>query len=192
MKRSFISLTFLLLSIVVLGQDRILPLPRLSNTIGLELQAYPAGLMPGIVFEKRQSFRHAFHLRAGLNFADRHDWGKHDDETGWGYGGTLGYRYYFKTWNQEFSVGPRIDIWKMTIDWVGSNATGIPNTTGSTDITVFQPTLEVAWWLPLKDSGYSIGVSVTNGFEINVKTNGEEVGEGLISLIGITARKSLN
>ncbi len=193
MRSHYILPILLCVSLSSIGQDQNSPLPINSSSFGIEFQAYLAGIMPGIVFEKKFSQRHGWHARIGANLADRHDWGKHDDETGSGYGATLGYRYYFETFNQNFSVGPRIDFWQMKIDWVGSNLITITNTmTGTSDISIFQPTLELAWWLPFKKGAYEIGVSITNGFEINVKTEGEDVGEGLISLIGITARKSLN
>jgi hypothetical protein len=185
----------LFISSLGMAQD-LIPFARYAfgNTIGLELQAYPAGLMPGIVGEVELTPKTALHMRLGGNFADRHDWGKHDDETGKGFGATLGYRYYFNIFGKEhiqFSVGPRVDFWKMKINWIRTFEPALAFETGQTDISVFQPTLELAWWIPLAQNTAALGVSFTNGYEINVKTVGEPVGEGLITLLGITYRRKL-
>ena len=55
---------------------------------------------------------------------------------------------------------------------------------GKTDITVLQPTIQLAYIFLKNDWLFTPHLAF--GFEINVKTEGEEVGEGAILLGGIS------
>lgn len=162
-----------------------------THYLGVEFQAYPAGMMPGITYAFAWNEAHEINFRAGMNFAKRNDWGVQMDERGSGFGVTLGYRYRFHVWNEVFSIGPRCDVWDLDIDYVDTRFQGPMERRSTTEILVVQPTLELAWWKQLGDSRFDLGVSLSNGYEINVKTEGLPVGEGFITLVGINARASL-
>lgn len=156
-----------------------------TEHIGLELQVYPAGVILGIrgglIFDRHQELN----LRLGYNIARRGDFGEHDNEEGGGPGFSVGYRYHFKDNLEDLFIGARTDIWFLDIDWRDDQ----PLRTGSTDITIIQPTLETGYDL-LKRSDWTLAPTVSFGYEFNIKTEGEEVGEGAILLGGVNATYS--
>ncbi|MCB9245572.1 MAG: hypothetical protein H6606_04005 [Flavobacteriales bacterium] len=181
-------LMFLLFSTQAIAQAT----DKNSSSIGVEFQAYPAGLMPGIQFEYQLAEHHAAHIRLGANYANRRDWGKHDDERGSGIGGTLGYRYRGEWRGSIISSGFRTDIWDMRIRW-SNTTTDMGQQSidrGETSILVVQPTLEIGWWKVFAQR-WTLGICVSNGYEINVRTQGEPVGEGAITLLGINLLRSI-
>ena len=60
---------------------------------------------------------------------------------------------------------------------------------GNTDIIVIQPTLEVGYLFLPFDSNLHISPTVSFGYEVNVRTRGEPVGEGAILLLGFQIGK---
>ena len=77
----------------------------------------------------------------------------------------------------------RTDVWFNSLDW--RNNIGTPEeVSGRTNVTVLQPTAEISWHRSL-GSKYFITPSAAAGFEINVDTDGEDVGEGFIFLVGV-------
>jgi hypothetical protein len=60
--------------------------------MGLELQVYPTGLLPGIRIDQALSPYSSIHLRGGFNLFDHQNFGVQDNEEGWGMGLTLGFR----------------------------------------------------------------------------------------------------
>jgi hypothetical protein len=155
---------------------------------GVELQGYPAG---GIAMAQawRRAGPGALHLRAGANVTERSDFGEHDDESGAGAGLGVGYRQRLgpqpRSGSGGWSVGARLDLWRLKIDWRDDPSPAAPSgRAGDTDIWVLQPALEAgyAWTLGRDRLELMLGV----GAEINVATSGEDVGEGAIGLIGLT------
>ena len=158
------------------------------NSLGLEVQGYPAGVIFGVRYDHALSTHFTGNLRVGYNLARRSDLGEHDDERGGGPGASLGARYYFKEQYQGFFLGLRSDLWFMEIDWI-TERIGDEDLTGSTDITVLQPLVEGGYTFLLGEGGWTITPKISLGYEINVKTRGEEVGEGAISLLGVTVNR---
>lgn len=159
-----------------------------SFDVGLEVQAYPTGIIPGIHLEWGLSEKDGLLTRIGYNLVRHRDLGKHEDERGGGFGFTLGYRRYFKANRNGLFIGAKSDIWFNKIDWkdkIGQSA----EVSGQTDITVLQPTAELGYVFNLGENGWILVPSVAFGAEINVKTKGSEVGEGAIVLIGFTLGK---
>ena len=108
--------------------------------LGIEVQAYPTGILPGLRIEKNFSERHAAHLRLGANIFDHRHLGKHYIEKGIGYGFTLGYKRYFQPSHQGLFLGIRNDVWFNNVEW--RKNTKMPPLAGTTKITVIQPTIE--------------------------------------------------
>lgn len=154
-----------------------------QTDLSLEFQAYPTGLIPGVRIEKNFSERHAVHLRLGYQIINHRDLGVQEDEKGSGFGFTLGYKHYFRDGYEGFFVGARNDIWLNTIDWIDNLGR-----TGTTMITVIQPTLEAGYNFVLGDT-WLFAPSVGFGFEVNVRTEGEPTGEGAILLVGFLVGK---
>lgn len=155
--------------------------------LDFEFQAYPTGLIPGIKLEKGFSNHHAVGLRFGYQIIRHRDLGVHDDERGNGYGFTLGYKYYFKEGFKGLSLGVRNDIWFNELDWRDDPLVG-GSIMGTSKITVVQPTAEATYLIPFGES-WIFSPSIAFGFEVNVKTEGEPVGEGAILLIGLNLGK---
>ena len=133
MKKLFI-LPLLLISVSTFAQ----------TSIGVETQAYPAGIIPGIRIDLGLTDYLNLTSRIGYNFADRRDWGKHDNEEGGGPGFGLGIeRTGFLT--ENLSIHARTDLWFMDIDWrdpyTGPALCGAlpcPDETGTSEITILQ------------------------------------------------------
>lgn len=151
---------------------------------GIETQWYPAGLIPGVAADVVLKKRLALNLRLGLNFANRHDWGVNQNEYGYGYGGTFGFRYFKDNSCKGLFAGLRLDIWKERIYW--KNKAFSPDN-GVSKILVLQPTAEIGYfWRNIKNGKFGLGLTTAMGFEINTITKGKPVGQGLINLVGLT------
>ncbi|MBT8190065.1 MAG: hypothetical protein HKN67_03730 [Saprospiraceae bacterium] len=153
-----------------------------QTDISFEFQAYPTGLIPGISIDKSISSRSDIYLRAGYNWIRHRDLGKHEDERGSGVGGSIGYKKYFKDGRAGWRIGIKNDFWWNSIDWTEGNQNG------NTKITVVQPTAELAY--VIRKNEIVISPSIAFGYELNIKTEGEETGEGAILLVGVQLGKS--
>lgn len=150
--------------------------------VGGEFQWYPQGHITGLHIAYNSKYHQAVHLRIGYNKTDRDDWGKHEEEKGGGWGGTIGYRYYFRPFPHKFFIGVRTDLWRLNINWSDSN----PLASGVSKTWVVQPTIELGYLFFVNDQGF-ITPTISNGYMMNIKTNGAETGNGFITLLGISA-----
>jgi len=148
-------------------------------SIGIEIQAYPTGIIPGIRLEKFLIANSSISLRLGYQIIDHRDLGVQNNEEGSGYGASIAYRRFFKPDHKGLSIAVRADLWFNKIDWENDNALGTSN------ITVIQPVLMGEYTLR-PSSSFSIAPSLSFGWEWNVATDGEQTGEGAIILIGCT------
>jgi len=155
--------------------------------VGIELQVYPTGFIPGIHLEYEVSEQSSVQGRLGYNVVRHRDLGVHEEERGGGFGGTLGYRYYFKPQRKGWMLGARCDLWWNEVNWKDEIGL-ISEVSGTTNVTVLQPTAEVGYVLPLKNS-FIFLPTLSLGAEINVNTKGAEVGQGAILLVGATLAK---
>jgi hypothetical protein len=153
---------------------------------GVDVQAYPAGAIVAVETRRPVSERGELGLRAGYNLTQRGDFGEHDDEDGGGPGVGVGYRHLFAPRGTDgWLTGARVDLWSLDIDWEDDPSGSAPaGREGSTDVLVLQPTAELGygWWL----GRGRVELVLAVGAEINVDTDGEDVGEGAIALLGFT------
>lgn len=156
--------------------------------IGPELQVYPTGILPGLRIQKSINDKSLMSLRIGANIFDHRDLGVQDEETGNGFGLTLGYHRQLLKNNDRWMIGIRTDLWWNEVDWETTNEN--VTTTGVTDIVVLQPTAELVYLIPIGDHGWQINPSAAFGLEWNIKTDGAETGEGPILLGGIQFLKT--
>ncbi|MBO6573288.1 MAG: hypothetical protein JJ958_12695 [Balneola sp.] len=162
-----------------------------QNSIQLETQAYPAGIIPGVRFDFNIGNNSYLTSRIGYNFTDRQDFGKNDNEEGGGPGFGIGYvRSDFIS--SDLSVHIRTDLWFMDIDWRDSQTicgTVSPcfeqDINGTSEIIILQPTVGIEYNIPFSANLF-LKPSLSIGYEINIKTKGREVGEGAILLIGLS------
>lgn len=157
------------------------------HDLSLEGQVYPTGIIPGLRIAAGFSQRHDLNLRLGLNLIDHRDLGVQDNETGWGFGGSLGYRYYFHPGWTKWFVGPRVDLWRNRIDWM-DNETG---TIGVTRLLVVQPTAEGGYLWALGKGKWALAATLSFGVEVNAVTDGEPTGQGAILLAGLQLGRRL-
>lgn len=156
--------------------------------LGVEIQWYPAGFQCMATGTMSLSTRDIFESKIGYNLAHRQGFSKYNEvENGGGLGFTLGYRRYLSDDFKGFYVGGRIDLWWLTIDWEDDLETALPRK-GTTKITVFQPTGEIGYMYQVPNYPWAFGVNVSAGWEINIKTKGDPVGQGAIGLLGIKMR----
>ena len=104
--------------------------PRRATALGAELQAYPAGIIPGIHAQFPTNEHGSVTARLAANITDRQDFGEHDDETGEGFGGGVGYRHHFGENGTGWLLGARVDLWFLEIDWEDAGGAR----TGTTDV----------------------------------------------------------
>jgi len=123
----------------------------------------------------------------GYNVVRHRGLGVHEDERGGGFGGTLGYRYYFKPERKGLLLGIRCDLWRNEVDW-RDNIGLITEVNGTSNVTVLQPTAEIGFVRYLKNDLVLIP-TISLGAEINIQTDGAEIGQGAILLLGITLAK---
>ncbi|MEM7103951.1 MAG: hypothetical protein AAF502_12515 [Bacteroidota bacterium] len=154
--------------------------------IGFEFQAYPTGLLPGIKATFGLDSRNAIHVRAGFNLINHRDLGVQDSEKGWGGGGTIGYEHYFGDNLTRWFVGGRSDFWYNSINWESNIG---PIVSGNTKVFVIQPTVIGGYMFELGNGNIAFAPTLGFGFEINAATNGAEVGQGPIGLIGFVFAK---
>lgn len=155
---------------------------------GLEFQAYPTGLIPGIRLAKSFNPQDELNLRLGANLFDHQDFGVQEEERGWGLGGTLGYRRYLRAQTRAWFLGGRVDVWRSNNNWRSGVGT-VNETSGTTQIVVLQPTIEAGYRFGLGSSWiFSPGVGF--GLEWNVISRGEDVGQGPILLVGFSFMRS--
>jgi len=152
--------------------------PSLGQDFGIEIQQYPTGFLFGVRGEVGLKAHHAIDFRLGYNSLDHRDLGVQENEEGGGFGGTIGYRYYFQPEHHKFFLGARTDLWFNSVDWINSTEFG------NTKITVLQPTA-ILGYLFLLNEKFVLTPTAALGAEINIKTEGAEVGQGAILLWGI-------
>lgn len=149
---------------------------------GLDAQRYPAGFIFQAKADWAVGKKGLLMAKGGYNLARRQDFGKKDKEEGGGFGFSGALREYFKPGRTGFYSELQISTWFLDIDWEDD----IPVRRGSTDITVIQPTIGIGYDLLLPPN-VKLSMIIAFGYELNVITSGEPVGEGGISLVGLSA-----
>ncbi len=148
---------------------------------GLDVQGYPAGVITTARADWEVSPRRTVSVHAGYNATDRQDFGEHDDETGGGPGLGVSGRHYFGEEHAGWFAGGRLDLWLLDIDWEDDS----PSRAGSSDAVVLQPTVQGGYRWDFGDGDWSLDLYGAAGAEINLDTDGEDVGEGAIGLLGV-------
>ena len=155
-----------------------------SLSVGVDLQRYPVGNIAAVVFRVPLGDRDDVIFGVGYNEADREDNGEFDDESGEGFGTHIAYRRYLDPERKGWSYGGRVDFFRLDIDWIDEEGSA-QERRGTTEIGVLQPAGVGAYGWHLGNA-WTVELSVALGAEINVRTDGEDVGEGAILLGGVS------
>lgn len=145
---------------------------------GAEFRVYPSGEILSGFLGTDLGDNYYGAISASYDFAQRGSNGRNEHEDGGGFGGGVTVDKYFRPAQLGWFVGGRVEVFALSIDWRD------PGISGSTDVTVLQPTARggYAWAFDGNRYGLQLGLSV--GAEINVHTSGRKVGDGAIGLAG--------
>lgn len=189
-KKILIMCYFAILSLSVFAQTEKVSTSK-KIEFGTEFQLYPIGYITTITSNIFIKENLAIRVRVGGNFADREDFsGRNDDEKAEGFGGSLGLVKYFPYRRGNFIAGAHIDGWNMWTAWK-DGLNNLNPQSGTTYNLVVQPWINGGY---LYDVSKKLNVGLTAGFgrEINVITNGKNVGEGWIGSLSFIANFSFN
>ncbi len=175
-------LTPILLLWIAVG---LLPVEAGARAVGFEVQRYPVGAIATVTGRVPLGGRSELLLGAGYNDADRENNGEFDDEQAEGPGVSVGFRHHREADRTGWSFGARLDVWDLEVDWIDQLGT-VGETRGTSDTLVLQPTGVVGYAWNLGDAGWQVEASAAFGAEINVDTDGPDVGEGAIGLAGVS------
>jgi hypothetical protein len=160
--------------------------------MGLELQVYPTGLLPGIRIDQALSPYSSIHLRGGFNLFDHQNFGVQDNEEGWGMGLTLGFRRYLSVNWEKWFLSARTVFWLNRVNWKSLGVNDQILASGTTKLLVVQPTLEGGYQFTFANDTWFLTPTLALGMEINAVTQGAPTGQGAILLLGFqTGRRFL-
>jgi Protein of unknown function (DUF3575) len=153
-----------------------------TRDVGAEFQYQPDGLLFNLQLAFNAKIHHAVIFRAGYNKIKTAST-IHNSENGDGWGGSIGYRYYFKVLPVKFFAGLRIDAYKMNVHWSKSFLEE-----GDTKLAFLQPTIEVGYTF-LFNELFFITPHLAAGYQIELYSKGENIayGNGFIPQPGISA-----
>lgn len=149
--------------------------------VGGEYQWQPDGLLLNLQLAFNAKTHSSLVLRAGYNKTTSATI-PHNSEEGKGWGGSIGYRYYFSVLPKRFFIGIKADVWKETVHW------SIPVTESDTKFLIYQPGAEIGYTFLINDL-FFITPHLTAAYQIKANNKGEAVayGEGFVPLAGIGA-----
>lgn len=148
---------------------------------GAEVQLYPTGCFLGPRVEVQLGERDAVHARAAVHFLDRGSSGLHDRETGSGYGAGVGWRRWLDSYGGGWNFGARMDFWRLDIPWDNYQ----PAQRGNSNVTVWVPAVEGGYSWRMEGGGH-VDLNLSLGREFNIDTDGADVGEGAILMLGVS------
>ena len=108
-----------------------------------------------------------------------------DDEVAKGFGGSVGVVKYFPLWKGNIIAGFTTDFWNMKTEWKD----GIQS--GETKNLVVQPWINSGYLYDFSNK-FNAGLTLGFGREINTFNRGEEVGQGWMGILTISANYSIN
>lgn len=144
-----------------------------------EVRGYPSGAIVSAALGASLGDKAYGAVHAAYNFVDRGSNGEfqHEDGGGFGIGATID--QYFQPGQNGWFVGARTELMFLNINYRD------PGVRGSSDITVFQPTARAGYGWTFAGGQYGLSAALSFGAEINVDTDGADVGEGAIVLGGL-------
>ncbi|HEY6064080.1 MAG TPA: hypothetical protein VIV35_10755 [Chitinophagaceae bacterium] len=156
-----------------------------TTDIGGEYQWYPRGSIYNLHIAFNAKLNHSLQLRLGYNHVPVYHVDGHN-ESGKGWGGGLGYRYYFKPFPYKFFIGARADVWLMKVN-VDYGAAAGPYVVVDKPL-ILQPALEAGYTFVINDIVY-ITPYASAGLQTDFGKMGATVkyGNGFVPTAGISA-----
>lgn len=179
MKKPTLSFIFFLFSVIAAkAQD----FGYTTTDLGGEYQWYPDGAIVNLQVAFNSKIHNSFLIRAGYNNVPLKSTSHHIGENGNGWGGSFGYRYYFKVVPRRFYIGTRMDLWSMNIHY----STSVKE--GNSKLNILQPGLEAGFTLLVNELLF-ITPYISAGKQITLNTRGDNVdyGQGFILSPGLSA-----
>ena len=123
---------------------------------------------------------HSFVFGGSYKKLNRQSTALHTREAGKGWGGFLGYRYYFSIMPKRFFIGARAGIQSMNVNWVTTEAEG------TSQLLVVQPGLETGYTFLINDM-FFITPHILASLQKKLSVKGENVsfGEDFLPMAGI-------
>ena len=176
-KQLFILITFFSFSVNSHSQD----LGYRTFDIGAEYQYVKDGPAFNLQLALNAEEHHSIVMRAGYMKAAGKTTATHNNEAGSGWGGSVGYRYYFSILPKRFFAGARAGLWNMNINW------SVPEAEGVSKLLVLQPAFETGYTLLVNDMLF-ITPYISAGTQITLNAKGEKVsyGNGFVPMAGIS------
>ncbi len=153
-----------------------------TQDVGAEFQYQSDGLLFNLQLAFNAKTHHAIIFRAGYNKINSGSL-IHNTENGDGWGGSLGYRYYFKVLPVKFFAELRVDGYKMNFNWKTPFLQE-----GNSKLVFLQPTIEVGYTFLFNELLF-ISPHLATGYQIKVSNRGETInyGNAFILQPGISA-----
>lgn len=144
-----------------------------------EVRGYPSGVIVSAALGHAYADNWYGAVHGAYNFVDRGSNGKFQNEDGGGFGIGVTADKYFQPGQTGWFLGARAELFFLDIDYRD------PGVSGSSDVTVFQPTARAGYGWSFAGGQYGLTAALSLGAEINVDTDGAKVGEGAIVLGGM-------
>lgn len=124
---------------------------------------------------------HSFITSIGYKQAWKHIPNTNNNEKGKGFGGSLGYRYYFKIIPKGIYIGARAHVWSLSMYKTADN------TAGNTNLTVAQPSAELGYTAVINDMAFiSFYYSAGTQVQLSAEDKTYGYGKGSVSAFGIS------
>jgi hypothetical protein len=150
-----------------------------TTDIGAEYQWTENSPALNLQFALNATTHHSFVGSVGIKTAFQPIEGSHDNEKGKGWGGSVGYRYYFSVLPKGFYVGARAHFWSLNMYHTADNLSP------KTSVTIAQPSGEIGYTSVINDL-FFITTYISAGQKVTV--SGEQTfayGKGFVASAGI-------
>lgn len=156
-----------------------------TTDIGAGYQYYPHGSVYTLHASFNAKLNHSFQLKFGFNQLSPHKTHNHL-ENGEGWGGGIGYRYYFTPVTKRFYAGINADIWvmKILIDYSPAGGPALfPK-----NAACIEPSVETGYTFLINEAVF-ITPYAAAGFQATSQTTAtdQQYGKGFFPAVGIRA-----
>jgi len=176
-KRLFALLSITLISISSRSQD----VGYRTIDAGAEYQYTKDGPVINLQLGFNAEEHHSVIIRGGYRKVSGQATAGHTDESGTGWGGSVGYRYHFSVIPKRFFIGARAELWNINVNW------NTPEEKGTSRRLVLQPAIEAGYTFVINDYLF-ITPNVSASIQTTLQTKGEAVayGTGFMPMAGLS------
>lgn len=178
MKKIFCLLVFITTTaLAALSQD---DMGYRTTDVGGAAQYQPDGLLLHLHLAFNAKIHNSIVFQAGYN-KTKSGSPLHDEEDGTGWGGSIGYRYYFDFLPRKFFLGFNVGAWKMDVKW--SKTSG----TGNSSFVFIQPAAELGYTFLFNDQ-FFITPYITGSYQVKANSENDNIayGSGFVPMAGLS------